>query len=199
VSPPSLDELRALLRDPDFRIRMYRSGWEDTHSPVYAWEAVAVCTEHGMPFPDWVMGYLGGVARRMTADDARAAKDVRKALPGILGFPAKPGPGRPLDPGGNEPEDALLLAILFATEIERGLKPSVALRKAAAHADLPADVAGRDERTLWRWVVQAVGLEHRPRTSAEWKAALRIHFGYFAVFIERESREIEQQSRETHV
>jgi hypothetical protein len=194
--PATVPELRALLRDPDFRIRADRSQWEETGNPVYVWEAVAVCAERKRPFPEWVVDYLGGVAQRMTSADTRAATDVRKVLPKIMGFPAKPGPGRPLDPDGGKPEDALLLAVLFAAELEfdKRLTPSAALRKAAAHADLPVDVASRDDRTLLRWVMQAAGLEHKPRTNADLRAALRSRFGAFATLIEEESARISRDS-----
>jgi hypothetical protein len=191
-----VDKWIATIRSPNFRIRSCRSGWEETGNPVYVWETIAICTEHKKPLPDWVMDYLAAAARRMSSADARAATDLRKVLPKIMGFPAKPsGPGRPLDPDGGKPDDAILLAILFATEIERGLRPSAALRKAAAHDDLPADVTSRDERTLLRWVMQAVGLERRPRTSAEWREALRSHLGDLGALVAL----IEQESRETLV
>jgi hypothetical protein len=185
----------ATIRDPDLNIRADRSGWEETGNPVYVWQAVAVCTQHKKPLPDWIITYLAEVAQRMTSADARAAKDLRKVLPKIMGFTPSHGPGRPLDPDGGGHDalslaircHALSLAILFATEIEKGLKPSAAIRKAAAA--LPDDVASRDERTLMRWMMQAAGLERRPRTNAEWREALRSSLGAFAALLEQESRE----------
>jgi hypothetical protein len=176
---PTVPELRARLRDPGFMTRAHRSGWEETNNPVYVWEAIAVCTEHKKPLPDWIVTYLAKVAQRMTSAETRAAKDVRKILPRIFGFPTKAGPGRPFDPDGGKPEDALSLAILFATELEQGVlkkSPNAAIRKAAATMGIPAFVK-RNERTLLHWVQQAVGLERKPSTSAEWKAALRGHLG----------------------
>jgi hypothetical protein len=208
----------AVMRDPGFNIRTCRSGWVETRNPVYVWEAVAVCTEHKKPLPDWIMAYLAEVAQRMTSDDAKAATDLREVLPRIMGFPAseRHGPGRRLDPGGGKHEDALSLAVLFAIEIEHGLKPSEALRKVAAK--LPPDIINRDERTLWRWLMKEVGLKCRPRTNAEWRAALRSHFKAYLSLLdfieqvcadvieqaasaaptEQEAREIEQAFRRPH-
>jgi hypothetical protein len=85
-------------------------------------------------------------------------------------------------------------------EIERGLEPTEALRKAAD--DLTPDVASRDERTLWRWVLQEVDLECRPSTNAEWRAALRSYYGGLIAFVELDAllaAFTEQESRETLV
>jgi hypothetical protein len=156
---------------------MYRSRWEETANPVYVWEAIAVCTKHERSLPDWVMAYLAVVAKLMMSEEARAVTDLRGVLPSIMGFPAKRGPGRPLDPDGGM-DDAMHLAILFAIEIEGGHEPDEALFRASVQ--LPVEVADHDERTLWLWVMQAVGLERRPKTKAEWRAALRSHYGAVA-------------------
>jgi hypothetical protein len=190
-----LDKMaRPLIRDPDFWIRMYRSGWEKTASPVYAWQAVAVCTEHKKPFPDWVMGYLAVVAKRMASDDARAAKDLRAVLPGIMGFPAKPsGPSRPLDPSAQGKNyNVLLLKLLFASAIEEGREPSEALDNALA--SLPSDIADRDDKTLWRWLMLDLDLKRKPSTNAEWKTALRVQFGSFLAFMENMEDKVSRDS-----
>jgi len=184
-----LEKLRTLLRHPDIRIRALRSGFAETGNPAYVWQAVAICAEHSRPLPDWILAYLGVVAKLMTSDAARASTDLRAILPSIMGFPAKRGPGHPLDPDGGVPDDAALLSILFAIEIERGEKPSAALHNAASHSDLSPEVAAHDDRTLWRWVMQTVGLEQRPRTNDEWREVLRNHFVAFNDLIEQEFRE----------
>jgi hypothetical protein len=183
------DKWTATIRSLGLQIKAFRSGWEETSNPVYIWETIAICAKHKKPLPDWVMDYLVAVAERMTSVDARAAKDLRKVLPSIMGFPAaeKHGPRRPLDPVGGEHEDVPSLVFLFATGLEKGLKPSAALRYATAK--LLPDVADHDERTLIHWIMQNVGLERRPRTSAEWKAVLRSHIIAFIDLIEQESRE----------
>jgi hypothetical protein len=166
------------IDDPDFRIRICRGAWQRAGNPFFVWGAVAVCTEHKKPFPDWVMGYLRDVAQRMTSDDAAAATDLRAVLPGIMGFPTKPGPGHPL---ARDKDDALLFAGWFAIEIvDRGLEPTEALRKAAER--LPPEAADRDEKTLWRWLMKAVDLKRRPSTNAQWRAALRNRYGVFTTF-----------------
>jgi hypothetical protein len=206
----------AVIRDPGLNIRACRSGWEEEKNPIYVWETIGICTKHKKPLPGWVVSYLADVAQRMTSDDAKAATDLREVLPRIMGFPAaeRHGPGRRLDPHGGR-YDAMSLAILFAIEIEHGLKPSEALRKAAA--GLPPDITNRDERTLWRWLMQEVGLKRRPSTNAEWRAALRSHFkaslslldfieqvcaGVIkqasAALTEQEARDIEQAFRRPH-
>jgi hypothetical protein len=170
------------ISDPDFLIRMCRGAWERVGDPTFVWLAIDFCIKHKKPYPDWVTDYLGDVAQRMMSDDARAAKDLRAVLPGIMGFPAKqPGPGRPLDPSGGK-DDAALLAGRFAIEIvDRGLEPTEALREAVKL--LPPEVADRDEKTLWRWLMKAVDLKCRPSTNAEWRAALRSRYGVFTTSV----------------
>jgi hypothetical protein len=239
------EKVQALLRDPDFRLRMFRSGWEgppprligredaarlrkkfriglaaeeiariindeitariselnsgSTGNPVYVWEAIAVCAEHNMPLRDWIISYLADVAERMTSDDARASTDLRAILPGIMGFSTKPGPGRLLNPD-DDPDDKLLFAIRFAIEIEKGKKPSQALRDASTNvlsADLRVDDrtllrwSNADDRTLRGWVKKVLYLppQNAPRTNAEWKAVLRRHFEHFYLFTEQEFRQ----------
>jgi hypothetical protein len=169
------------ISDPDFQIRMCRGAWERVENPIFVWWAVAFCAEYKKPYPDWVTDYLGDVAQRMKSDYATAATDLRAVLPRIMGFSAKqPGPGRPLDP--SDEDDALLLAGWFAIEIvDRGQKPTEALRKAAER--LPPEVADRDEKTLWRWLMKVVDLKRRPRTNAEWRAALRSRYGVLVSFV----------------
>ena len=175
------DKWFAAIDDPDFLIRMYRGAWQKEGNPVFVWYAVDSCIKYKKPFPDWVMDYLGDVAQRMRSDDATAATDLRAVLPGIMGFPAKPGPGHPLDPSGGN-DDAPLLAGWFAMEIvDRGLEPTEALRKAVKR--MSPEVADRDEKTLWRWLMKAVDLKRRPRTNAEWRAALRSRYGVFQTFV----------------
>jgi hypothetical protein len=167
------------IHDPDFFLQICESAWQNDGSPISVWWAVAACAKYKKPFPDWVMDYLGDVAQRMTSDDAKAATDLRAVLPGIMGFPAKPGPGHAL---ARRKDDALLLAGWFAIEIvDGGLEPTEALREAATH--LPPEVASHDERTLWRWVMQQVDLKCRPRTNAEWRAALRSRYGALQAFV----------------
>jgi hypothetical protein len=176
---------------PDFYMRTCRGGWQKEGNPFFVWRAVAVCTEHKKPFPDWVMEYLGDVAQRMTSDDAAAATDLRAVLPGIMGFPAKPGPGHPLTRPKN---DEVLLAGWFAIEIVvNGLEPTEALRKAAER--LPPEAADRDEKTLWRWLMKAVDLKRRPSTNAQWRAALRSRCGDLAAFVAVDIL-LKQKSRE---
>jgi hypothetical protein len=173
------DNWFAAINDPDFYMRICRGAWQKEENPVFVWRAVAFCTKLKKPYPDWVMDYLGDVAQRMTSDDAAAATDLRAVLPDIMGFPAKPGPGHPLT---RDKDDALLLAGWFALEIvDRGLAPTEALRKAANR--LPPEVADRDEKTLWRWLMKTVDLKRRPRTNAEWRAALRSRYGALQAFV----------------
>jgi hypothetical protein len=173
------DKWFAAISDPDFQIRICRGAWQKEGNPVFVWYAVDFCIKYKKPFPDWVTDYLGDVAQRMTSDDAAAATDLRAVLPGIMGFPAKPGPGHPLT---RDKDEALLLAGRFAIEIvERGLEPTEALREAAKL--LPPEVADRDEKTLWRWLMKEVDLKRRPSTNAEWRAALRSRYSVFTAFV----------------
>ena len=129
--------VRTLLNQPSFQVRMALAGWHTHNNPVYIWQALGICIKHDMALPTAALDYLAATSRRM--HKARATKDLRSALLGIIGFPAKgPGPGRPLDPDSTDP-DRLDLAILFGIELEGDARISIgtALRRAAGPAHRP--------------------------------------------------------------
>jgi len=156
---------------------MALAGWQHTGNPVYIWRAIDIYAKNSTLLPPAVFDYLSATARRM--DKARATKDLRSALPVIMGFRTKRGPGRPLDPDSTDP-DRLDLAILFGIELESDTKASVgvALRRAAGRVSHA--YAKAHERTLKGWVAEALALDPRPRTKAEWRAAVRDALGGLA-------------------
>jgi hypothetical protein len=105
-----------------------------------------------------------------------------------MGFPPKRGRGNPLDLGKNEDQFSIP-AMRFAIEIEKGARPTVALR--TAFESLDAKVADRmDEKTLLSHIKKHFGMPNAPRTNAEWKQAIRGWFEEaFGPFID-EFREI---------
>jgi hypothetical protein len=165
----ALPDLKALLRHPLFQVRLNLSGWELERNPVHIWRTIAVCTRHEMPLPPPVLAYLADVAQRM--GEAQTAKDLRAVLPGIMGFSKGRGPGRLFDPGATDP-DRLDLAVLFGIDLKLNPKAGVseALRRAAERVS-PA-FANAHERTLKAWVVEALSLDPRPRTTAQWRSAV---------------------------
>jgi len=123
------------IDDPDLQIDVRLGLWEDMHNPAYLWQAIGICIKYGRVLPPAVMDYLADVAARMSSPEARAAKDLHKVLPSILGFPAKgPGPGRLLDPDAAAGDrDDRKLAMLFAVELEQRLSPVKHLLGFPAH------------------------------------------------------------------
>jgi hypothetical protein len=149
------------------------SLWEATGNPFWVWEQIAVCGYTGSDFPDWVRTYLVQCAERMTSPDAPRARDLRKALPGILGFPKNNrGAGHLLNPGGmHDVHEYADLALKFVREIKLGRKPTAALANARADGDPEVD-----DRTLLRRIKKILGVTGNPHTKAEWSAALRHWF-----------------------
>jgi hypothetical protein len=181
-------KVEALLNSPDFMLEASFSGWEVTASPAYVWQAIDICRKHRRDFPDWVLDYLAACARRLLSNEARCSTDLRKVLPWALGFPAKRGPGRPLDPDPAK-ADRLLFAVKFAIEIENGKKPAAAIKDACSAFD--ARVADSvDDKTLRRWLREEFDLTRTPRSATEWKDAARAKFGAFISLTETRFREI---------
>jgi hypothetical protein len=168
---PSMVE--ALLRNPEFMLKVSHSGWEETVNPFYTWNAIKICGDHGLPLPPWVCAYLFKVAENMASEEARRATDLRDVLKSILGFPGKGrGPGRLLDPDPRA--DSLIFAAAFAAEIWSGREPLDAFAAACDKVD-PA-VADRDDKTLWGWLADEFALTARPKTNLEWRTAVDAKF-----------------------
>jgi len=181
------DEFMALTSDPDFLLDGYIGCWEETKNPYYAWSAINICTKHNKPLPTWVVDYLAECAERMLSEKARQSNDLRKLLPSVLGFPAKRGPGRPLDPDRDQ-DDKSIFAIRFAIEIEKGKKPSIARREATKY--LPESRVDKiDDKTLQRWLREIFDLANTPRSITEWKSVMRVYYGSFYNLIMAQFRE----------
>jgi hypothetical protein len=189
-SPDSLgfaDKVKWLFRDPNFMLDFMCAGWEKTKNPYYAWSAINICTKHNKPLPTWVVDYLAECAERMLSEKARQSNDLRKLLPSVLGFPAKRGPGRPLDPDRDQ-DDKSIFAIRFAIEIEKGKKPSIARREATKY--LPESRVDKiDDKTLQRWLREIFDLANTPRSITEWKSVMRVYYGSFYNLIMAQFRE----------
>lgn len=138
-----------------------------TGNPYYAWQAIRICVKHKKEFPDELIAYLGECADRMLSDEAEKARDVRKVLPWILGFPKKHGPGNLLNPD-DDPDNRQGFALTFMVKIAQGEKPSDALKNAATEILGKECVDKADEKTLQRWIRSEIGLQRWPRTAEEW-------------------------------
>jgi hypothetical protein len=153
------------------------SLWETTGNPYWVWEQIAICSNTGVDFPDWVRIYLAQCAERMTSPDALRERDLRKMLPKILGFPKNShGAGHLLDPGGmHDPRwiEYAKVAMEFKRVIQRPwVTTAYALKEARkdGHQKLLGDVG---DRTLLRHIKEILGVTGNPRTNAEWRTALR--------------------------
>lgn len=166
--------LERRIKEPDLLLRAAHFFWQDTHSPVYAWWAIEICAcgDSHIEFPDWVREYLAECAQRMLSPDSAVQSDLRKVLPRIMGFPPKRGRGNPLDLGKREADQFAIPAMKFAIEIEKGAKPTAALR--TAFEFLNAEVADRmDEKTFLSHIKKHFDMRTAPRTNAEWKLAIQ--------------------------
>jgi hypothetical protein len=185
--PAFKDWLKDRIERPEFMLQVALGSWQETHNPAYVWWAIELCTSSDkIEFPNWVREYLAKCAQRMSSPDAAAASDLRKVLPRIMGFPAKRGRGHLLDLGA---EDYATSAMKFAIEIERGARPTQALR--SAFEALDAEIADRmDDKTLQSHIKNFFGIPKAPRTNIEWKRAIRAWFeNVFGPFV-AEYREI---------
>jgi hypothetical protein len=129
--------LEKRIKDPALSLRTAHFFWQDTHNPAYVWWAIEICTSRGtqMDFPAWVRQYLADCAGRMFSPALVEQSDLRKILPRIMGFPPKRGRGNLLDLGKKEANQFSLPAMRFAIYIEKGAKPTAALRTASEFLD----------------------------------------------------------------
>jgi hypothetical protein len=188
TSDPRRKAMEAAIRNPDFVLWVDRQQLADTGNPYYAWRAVRDCIEHGIKFPEWLFAYLGECAERMLSDEAKKEGcDLRKALPGIFGFPnvldptqRKRGPGNMLDPEGDP--DRLDFVLNFAMRLERGQQPTAAMSDACNDV-FDGKKADVDEKTLRRMLLKEFDLKKSPKTADEWKKVARERFGSLAAFL----------------
>jgi hypothetical protein len=173
---------------PDVRLASALFGWKNTDNPYYVWEAIDFCISKKIELPDWVYHYLAECAQRMLSPVSVNAGDLRKVLPQIMGFPQKLGRGHPLEPEGSTWQ-YLGAAIRFAIEIERGAKPTAALKSAFDALDRK-HVDKVDDKTLQRHIKAIFEIRDAPRTNRGWQRAIRAW--YVAAFgpFEKEYREI---------
>jgi hypothetical protein len=198
-APTLSDKFDAVSQDPKFRLTAYLNTFLDTENPVYCWEAIKLCSDHNLPFPDWVCMYLGTVANVMLSDEVRQCSDLRKVLPHVLGFPKRTsGPGRLLDPNPRDPklEDRADFALKFISKLEQNheCEPTEAFEEAQREMD--TSVADMDDKTLWRWLTEELHLTRKPKTNAEWRAAGRALHIPFVDLIEKAHRDLARRQTE---
>jgi hypothetical protein len=149
----------------------YCARWQDSGNPYYVWEAMDICSSRKLAFPDWVRCYLDQCAQRMVAAQTRTSKGLKEILPRVLGFPRKRGAWHPLQPEGKASE-FMASAVVFATAIEKGMRPTDALSE--AYMVLGQRQADKiDAKTLREHIKKLYGVKKAPRSNAEWKALLR--------------------------
>jgi hypothetical protein len=170
---PLREWLEKRFKEPALLLRAAHFFWQETRNPANVWWAIEICTRDGrVEFPGWVRQYLTDCARRMMSPEARQESDLRKIFPKIFDFPTKRGRGSLLDLGWKEANQFFVPAMRFAIEIEKGAKPTAALRTAFEYLD--AEVAdSMDEKTLLSHIKKQFDMPSAPRTNAEWKRAIR--------------------------
>jgi hypothetical protein len=161
----------AVRNNPDIKLAIAFHCLTTTYNPYFAWEAIDVCVKEKRKFPDWLVEYLGSVAEGMLSEQAKAAHDLRKVLPEVLGFDTTLGRGSLLNPDGYLGSDAELFALKFACAIET-MKPPAALRYASDN--LFDDVL--DDKTLRKLLLKIFNQEKWHRSQSEWKDVARDHY-----------------------
>jgi hypothetical protein len=149
-------------------VKLAPDAFGETGNPYYLWQAIGICIEDGLEFPNLVRDYLAIVAENMMSPWAKREHDLRKVLPYILGFDMKRG-RHLLDP---EPvtDDRGLLAMRFATQIQRGTEPKAALANVREAAD--CSLADKDDRTLLSYIKKHFDITDTPRTREQWEAGI---------------------------
>jgi hypothetical protein len=152
-------------------LELTRRAWESGGNPFHVWAAIHACTEIGYHLPKWGLDYLAQVSKRMMARDALPKKDLRDALPKIVGFAIKPGANL-LNPSRYDAHilTFMFLAKDFAGLIEDGAEPTTALDRARTRQDTA--IADKDDRTLLKYISKVLGVTGEPRTRADWMAAI---------------------------
>jgi len=151
-------------------LEIVRKAFEESGNPYYAWEAIHHCIKANTPFPNWLIAYLAQCSKRMHSDKAVQTSDLRKVLPWILGFPTKRGPRHLLRPGYDPKR--LRFVIQFGRLIVQGKDP-VTARRDACNAVFDGKDADVDDKTLVRWVLNAFSLKKAPKSTKQWKEAVR--------------------------
>jgi hypothetical protein len=162
-----IEKHKAVMREPGIKVRAASYFFVDTKNPYFAWKAIDLCVKNKMPFPDIIIEYLGAVAEGMVSDRAKGAHDLRESLPEILRFVTKRGRGNLLDPHGNIPRSIDDFAVVFATKILHGEKPSAALKSASTV--LGEGDRDADDKTLRTWLLNHFEQKTWLRTNAEWR------------------------------
>jgi succinate dehydrogenase flavin-adding protein (antitoxin of CptAB toxin-antitoxin module) len=153
----------------EFALDSYRTLFEHTDNPLYAWHAIQDCIKEKEEFPDWVLAYLLECAERVQTDKAKQTTDVRAVLPWIFGFVrnGKPGPGKLLDPDNDPDGKKMRFGFRFAGRVMRGEQPSEA--RANAYNDVFSEGAPDiDDKTLHNWLLKEFNLKDAPSTAEEW-------------------------------
>jgi hypothetical protein len=155
---------------PAAQIETCRRLWMEEANPYRVWDAIDICSKHGLPFPDWICAYLADCASRMTGPGATHG-DLRKALPKIMKFNMKPGANLLRPDGRDDGGDDLLLAMRFVTEhVVLGSTTEDALGN--AYVGLNPALARMDSRSLLARIKKVFGIKRTPLTRAKWAEAI---------------------------
>jgi hypothetical protein len=168
---PIIRRIADRFREPDVLIDEARALWAKTQNPVFVWRAIQICEQENIPYANWIRQYLAGCAKRMF--DASEAKkfDLRRALPKVLGFTMKRGPGNLLRPDADN-KRYMAAAARFMRGIREGKNPRVALH--GAFEVLDAETSdGLDDSTLLRHIMRSFGTKTAPEPTMVGGKSLR--------------------------
>lgn len=83
----------------EFFLGHHRIKYEQTGSPIYVWSAVKFCVAKKLPFPSWVVAYLGDSAKNIctlaggldfrSGDRGVSHEDASALIPAAFGFARK--------------------------------------------------------------------------------------------------------------
>jgi hypothetical protein len=172
MSPSEIYAMLERIRlGEDGYLELVRRAWESNGNPFHVWTAICACTEIGDDLPKWILDYLAQVSKRMMARDALPKKDLRDALPKIIGFDIKPGANL-LNASRYDAHilTFMILAGKFAGLIEKGAEPTPALDLARTCVD--PEIADKDDRTLLKYISKVLGVTGEVRTRADWMTAI---------------------------
>jgi hypothetical protein len=175
---------------PESRLTFLYISWKDSGNPFHVWLAIDLCVKEQLGVAPWIRNYLAECAERMMREArSKKSQDLRKILPGALGFPAKRGPGHPLRPNVTESEQLLALAALkFANAIQKGCKP----KKALDHASMTLEesIAYKvNKKILLGHIKRFLGVETAPRSHSAWKPLISVWYAQVLRPLESEFRE----------
>jgi hypothetical protein len=136
-------------------------------NPILVWVAVLICVQGKFDFPDWIRGYLGDTATRLSNPPATNNRDLGRALPSALGFDRSNGSKHSLK-ALSDLQRLERLAMEFAAHIFNGNTP----RKARDSAANTSGLDDLDDKTIQAKLKRFFDRCDAPHDNAGWRQVL---------------------------